>query len=203
MPLLPASPPPSSMFRRGPFTLAHDREARAVDNEMQAGTGGGATQREVEMLATPGERGVIGRGQVETQHPEDRRQEAFSLPQGQVEDKPERQRGFDGEIGILQLPATFADAHGLPSGDRIRGQPHGDIASLDQRAVVCRPIPDVAFCLVRWVHARLHVEIMHLLSPRGPGGRSWLTEGAGSVHQRLREALACAVAASKRPMNAH
>ena len=140
------------------------------------------------MLATPGERGVIGRGQVETQHPEDRRQEAFSLPQGQVEDEPERQRGFDGEIGILQLPATCADAHGLPSGDRIRGQPHGDLASLDQRAVVCRPIPDVVFCLELWVHARLHVEIMHLLSPRGPGGRSWLTEGAGSVHQRREDA---------------
>ena len=92
------------------------------------------------MLATPGERGVIGRGQLETQHPEDRRQEAFSLPQGPVDDEPERQRGFDGEIGRLQLPATVADAHGLPSGDRVRGQPHGDIASLDQRSVVCRPI---------------------------------------------------------------
>ena len=71
-----------------------------------------------------------------------------------------------------RLPATFADAHGLPSGDRIRGQPHGDIASLDQRSVVCRPIPDVVFCLVLWVHSRLPVEIMHLLSPRWPGGRS-------------------------------
>ena len=124
------------------------------------------------MLATPGERGVIGRGQVETQHPEDRRQEAFSLPQDlarspfhgeghrkvQVEDEPERQCGFDGEIGILPRPATFADAHGLPSGDRIRGPPHGDIAALDQRSVVCRPIPDVVLCLVLWVHARLHVE---------------------------------------------
>ena len=40
------------------------------------------------------------------------------------------------DLGILPLPATFADAHGLPSGDRIRGQPHGDIASLDQRSVV-------------------------------------------------------------------
>ena len=58
------------------------------------------------MLATPGACGVIGRGQVETQHPEDRRQEAFSLPQGQVEDEPERQRGFDGEIEILPLLAT-------------------------------------------------------------------------------------------------
>ena len=136
------------------------------------------------MLATPGERGVIGRGQLETQHPEARRQEAFSLPQGQVEDEPERQRGFDSEIGILPLPATLADAHGLPSGDRIRGQPHGDIAALDQRSVVCRPIPDVVFCLVIWVHSRLHVAIRHLRSPRWPGGRSWLTEGAGSVHQR-------------------
>ena len=70
---------------------------------------------------------MIGRGQVEIQHPEDRRQEALSLPQGQVEDEPERQRGFDGEIGILPLPSTRANAHGLPGGDRIRGQPHGDI----------------------------------------------------------------------------
>ena len=116
------------------------------------------------MLATPGACGVIGRGQVETQHPEDRRQEAFSLPQGQVEDEPERQRGFDGEIGILPLTATFADPNGLPSGDRIRGQPHGDIAALDQRSVVCRPIPDVVLCRVLWVHSRLHIEIMHLLA---------------------------------------
>ena len=28
------------MFHSGPFTLAHDREARAVDEEMQAGTRG-------------------------------------------------------------------------------------------------------------------------------------------------------------------
>ena len=34
------------------------------------------------------------------------------------------------------------------------------------------------------MHSRFHVEIMHLLSPRWPGGRSRLTEGAGSVHQR-------------------
>ena len=142
------------------------------------------------MLATPGERGVIGRGQSETQHPEDRRQEAFSLPQGQVEDEPERQRGFDGEIGIRPLPATFADPHGLPSGDRIRGQPHGDIAALDQCSVVCRPISDVVLCRVLRVHARLHVEIMHLPSLRWPGGRSWRTEGAGSVHQR-RDTLSC------------
>ena len=61
---------------------------------------------------------------------------------------------------ISVMPATRANAHGLPGGDRIRGQPHGDITSLDQRSVVCRPIPDVVFCLVLRVHPRLHVEIM-------------------------------------------
>ena len=85
--------------------------------------------------------------------------------QGQVDDEPERPRGFDGEIGILPLPATRATAHGLPGGDRIRGQPHGDITSLDQRSVVCRPIPDVVFCLVLWVHSRLPVgDLQRLLS---------------------------------------
>ena len=82
------------------------------------------------------------------------------------------------------LPTTRANAHGFPGGDRIRGQPHGDITSLDQRSVVCRPVPDVVFRLVLRVHSRLHVEIMRLPSLRWPGGRARLTEGAGSVHQR-------------------
>ena len=143
---------------------------------------------------------MIGRGQVETQHPEDRRQEAFSLPQGQVEDEPERQRGFDGEIGIRPLPATVADAHRPPKWRSHPGQPHGDIAALDQRSVVCRPIPDVVLCRVLWVHARLHDEIMHLLSPRWPGGRSWLTEGAGSCTNapKWKHQLACEIQAAYR-----
>ncbi len=36
-----------------PFTFAHNRQARAVDDEMHAGARRGATKREVERLATP------------------------------------------------------------------------------------------------------------------------------------------------------
>ena len=49
----------------------------------------------------------------------------------------------------------------------------------------------VIYCLLPQLRLSLgpdggwDVEIMHLLSPRWPGGRSWLTEGAGSVHQRV------------------
>ena len=92
--------------------------------------------------------------------------------------------GGPGSATTLVYP-THANAHGLPGGDRIWGQPHGDITSLDQRSIVCRPISDVVFCLVFWVHARLHVEIMRLPSLQWPGCRAWLTEGTGSVHQRV------------------
>ncbi len=77
------------------------------------------------MLATPCERGVIGRGEVKAQHREDRRQEAFSLAQGQVEEEPERQGGFDREVRVLQLPATPADARRRPRGDRLPARATG------------------------------------------------------------------------------
>ena len=60
-------------------------------------------------------------GQVEVQHPEDRRQKALGLTEWQMEEETERQCSFDGEIGILQLPSTRADAHGRLGGDRVRG----------------------------------------------------------------------------------
>ena len=133
------------MCRRGPFTLAHDRQARAGDDEMQAGARRGATTRAVEMLTTPGPRCMIGRGQVEVQHPEDRRHKARGLTERQVDDETERQGRFEGEIGRRPLPSTRADAHGRPGGDRDRGSPHGDLASLDERSVVLRPVPNAIF----------------------------------------------------------
>jgi len=103
---------------------------------------------------------VIGGGEGDAQHPEDRGQKPLRLAEGKVKDEAEGQRGFDGRVGVLQLPATLADAHGGPRGDRARGQPHGHVASLDERAIVLRPIPNAVSRLVLWMHSRLHVEIM-------------------------------------------
>ena len=124
---------------------------------------------------------MIGRGQVEAQHPEDRPQKALRLTKGQVKDQAERQRGFDGNLGVLQLPSALADAHGLPRGDRFRRQPQGDVASLDQCSVVRRPVSDAVFRFVPGMHSRLHVEIMPLRPSRWPGPRRTLV----SAHQRL------------------
>ena len=128
---------------------------------------------------------MIGRGQVEAQHPEDRPQKALRLTKGQVKDQAERQRGFDGNLGVLQLPSALADAHGLPRGDRFRRQPQGDVASLDQCSVVRRPVSDAVFRFVPGMHSRLHVEIMPLRPSRWPGPRRTLV----SAHQRLGLAL--------------
>ena len=97
-----------------------------------------------------------------------------------MEDEPERQRGFDGTLGVLQLPSALADAHGLPRGDHFRRQPQGDVASLDQCSVVRRPVSDAVFRFVPGMHSRLHVEIMPLRPSRWPGPRRTLV----TAHQR-------------------
>ena len=63
---------------------------------------------------------MIGRGEVESHHPEERREKPFGLAEWQVEEKTERQRGFDGEVGVLPLPAPRADARGFPGRDGLR-----------------------------------------------------------------------------------
>jgi hypothetical protein len=57
---------------------------------------------------------VIRYGQVQPHDPEDRREKPFGLPEWQVEEQTERQCGFDGEVGVLRLPATRANARGFP-----------------------------------------------------------------------------------------
>ncbi len=109
---------------------------------------------------------MIGCREVKVQHPEDRRQNALSLAQWQGEDATERPRGCDREVRILPRPATLADARRRPRGDRLRGEPQGDVASLEQRSIVRRPVTDVVLRLILRMDARRHVKIMRLRPSR-------------------------------------
>ena len=109
---------------------------------------------------------MIACREVKVQHPADRRQDALSLAQWQVEDATERPRGVDREGRVLQRPSTLADARRRPRGDRLRGEPQGDVASLDQRSIVRRPMTDVVLRLLLRMDARRHVEIMRLRPSR-------------------------------------
>ena len=52
--------------------------------------GQNSTKGELEVLAAPRERRMIGRGQIEAHQPEERRQEPLGLAEGQGEDEPDR-----------------------------------------------------------------------------------------------------------------
>ena len=147
----------------------------------------GAPKREGEMLTASRERGVIGCREIDAQHPEDRGQEALGLTQRSVEDETERQGGFDGEIGILELPAPPADASRCPRGDRVRREPESDVASPHEGSVVLGPVPDAIRCLVLRMHSRLHIEIMTRLRSRWSTCRPLLAHRAESAHQRRSE----------------
>ena len=173
------------MCRRGPLTFADDGQSGAVNDEVQAGARAGAPKREGEMLTASRERGVIGGREIDAQHPEDRGQDALGLTQRSVEEETERQGGFDGEIGILELPAPPADASRCPRGDRVRREPEGDVASPHEGSVVLGPVPDAIRCLVLRMHSRLHIEIMTRRRSRWSTCRPLLAHRPESAHQRL------------------
>ena len=157
----------------------------------------GAPTREGEMLTASRERGVIGCREIDAQHPEDRGQEALGLTQRSVEDETERQGGFDGEIGILELPAPPADASRCPRGDRVGREPEGDVASPHEGSVVLGPVPDAIRCRVLQMHSRLHIEIMTRRRSRWSTCRPLLAHRAESAHQRLVEAALAHVVRDK------
>ena len=136
------------------------------------------------MLTASRERGVIGCREIDAQHPEDRCQDALGLTQRSVEDEAERQGGFDGEIGILEVPAPPADASRCPRGDRVGREPEGDVASPHEGSVVLGPVPDAILCLVLRMHSRLHIEIMTRRRSRWSTCRPLLAHRAESAHQR-------------------
>ena len=109
---------------------------------------------------------------------------SLGLTQRSVEEETERQGGFDGEIGILELPAPPADASRCPRGDRVRREPEGDVASPHEGSVVLGPVPDAIRCLVLRMHSRLHIEIMTRRRSRWSTCRPLLAHHAESAHQR-------------------
>ena len=57
---LPASVAASTVFHRSPFAFAHNRQSRAVDDEMDGSSRWDAAEFNRERLTASGERGVVG-----------------------------------------------------------------------------------------------------------------------------------------------
>jgi hypothetical protein len=123
---------------------------------MKAGARWNVPKRQVEVLATTRQCRVIRRPKIELHEHEERREEALGLTKRQMEEKTQRQGGFDREIRVFPLRPPRARSVRFPGGDGRRGQPDGDIASTDQGSIVGGPVPDVVFRFVRGMNSRFH-----------------------------------------------
>ena len=156
MELPPATSAAATVFRGRPLTCSDDGQTRAVEHEMEALAGWDRPQTAPQMLTAPGERRIVGGGEVEAHHPEQGVQEPFGLAQREMVEESQGQGGLDGEIRIAPLPAPPAAPAGRPGSDRVRGQPHRHIATSNEGLVVGRPVRNAILRLIRGMNLRLH-----------------------------------------------
>ena len=97
--------------------------------------------------AAPGERRIVGGGEVEAHHPEQGMQESFGLAQREMVEESQGQGGLDGKIRVAPLPAPPTAPAGRPDSDRFRGQPHRHIAVSNEGLVIGRPVRHAVFRL--------------------------------------------------------
>ena len=154
--LPPATPAAATVFRGRPLACPDDGQTRAVEHEMEALAGRDRSQTAPQMLTAPGERRIVGGGEVEAHHPEQGVQEPFGLAQREMVDESQGQGGLDGEIRVAPLPTPPAAPAGRPGSDRVRGQPHRHIAAANEGLIVGRPIRNAILRLVRGMDLRLH-----------------------------------------------
>ena len=154
--LPPATPAAATVFRGRPLTGPDDGQTRAVEHEMEARAGRDQSQTAPQMLTAPGERRIVGGGEVEAHHPEQGVQESFGLAQREMVEESQGQGGLDGEIRVAPLPAPLAAPAGRPGSDRFRGHPHRHIAASNEGLIVGRPVRHAVLRLIRGMNLRLH-----------------------------------------------
>ena len=131
-------------------------QTRAVEHEMEALVGRDQSQTARQMLTAPGERRIVGGGEVEAHHPEQGVQESFGLAQREMVEEPQGHGGLDGEIRVPPLPTPPAAPAGRPGSDRFRGHPQRHIAASNEGLIVGRPVRNAVLRLIRGMDLRLH-----------------------------------------------
>ena len=94
------------------------------------------------LAASAAQGGVIGNEEVKAEEPQHAANEAFCLPQGQVEDQPQCKHKLDSQIRVARLTARRGPPWGIPSGYGGLIEPEGQLASPLEPGFVFRPVLD-------------------------------------------------------------
>jgi len=72
---------------------------------------------------------MVGNGEIDFQHTGQGTEEPFGLTKGKVKDHTDCQSRFDSDISICALTAGFPAGRFPPGGDRVFGEPDGEVPS--------------------------------------------------------------------------
>ena len=152
-----------------------------------------------QMPTAPGERRIVGVGEVEAHHPEQGVQEPFGLAQREMVDESQGQGGLDGEIRVPPLPTPPAAPAGRPGSGRLRGQPHRHIAAPNESLIVGSPVRNAILRLIRGMDLRLHpcsvapAEGHEKCGPNRPTPTGYSCNNALIVGRPVRHAILCLI----------
>ena len=128
---------------------------------------------------------MIRNGQIHLEAIGQRPQEAFSLPERQVEDHADRQSRLDREIRVDALPAGFATRWRTPGFDGVLRQPDGQVTAAPEACLVCRPVADPVGRFGVLVTGCVS-DTSRLAAPdRGQAENGAPNRRSGAMHQRL------------------
>ena len=86
-----------------PLPVSKYLQASRVDDQMERTVVTPGKARDLDISITPGERGVVGSLEGKAHQADQRSDEAFGLPECEVEDRPQGQGGHDRQVRIPAL----------------------------------------------------------------------------------------------------
>src|ERR1019366_4869010 len=114
----------------------------AMHNLKQPPILSGSTKAEIRTIKEPHREPSRWNRQVDLQHFHDRSDQAFALAKRQSKHRSQSQGGFDGQIGIMALPAPRCSRLGLPTRNRIRRKPDSQAPAITQGCIIFSPVRD-------------------------------------------------------------
>jgi hypothetical protein len=142
MELAPSSLSASAVLCSCPLAFPHYRKASAFEDQMDQLIGTHTLKVNVQASAASRQRRVVRGFEGQVHEAGQGTKEAFSLAQRQAEHEPRCQSRFDGQVGELLRGPVSARGLRSPRIDCSWRDPHGDVAALDEPAVVVGPVRD-------------------------------------------------------------